>query len=302
MSDCLKPQQAWQRPDGKVVFKLPPISAYLDRLPDGWRELAIPCGRCYSCQKNRAFEITVRAVAESRVHDYSSFVTLTVDDDFLGSVFPSGLCHRPWQLFAKRLRKAIGSFRFLMCGEYGSRTMRPHYHAIIFGHKFVDCSLYIDGSFTSSKVLQECWPFGHVMVDVCNNNRIAYVAGYTMKDFPLGRDSNFWKGKGLGLPYVKWSRRPALGRSWFDRYFRDLLKGASMEFILNGRSVNIAGRYFFKLLDLKCPALCAILKSIRAEKLQSLDDLTRIMRHSDVLRSAAFNQHRAKTKQGVSEL
>jgi hypothetical protein len=41
-----------------------------------------------------------------------------------------------FQKFMKRLRDRIKplKIRFFHCGEYGDKTRRPHYHALIFGN------------------------------------------------------------------------------------------------------------------------------------------------------------------------
>lgn len=301
---CLRPKLAYldeRTTPARVLFKPPFLSELTDRLPSGVRSVSLPCGKCWACQRQRAFEITVRAVAESRCHDFSSFITLTVDNDSLPFVFPNGLEHRPWQLFAKRLRKAIGPFRFLMCGEYGSKFLRPHYHAIIYGHLFRDTAINQDSSCTPSVVLQRSWPFGFVQVSDASVNRIAYCAGYTLKDGCLGRDDSYWDSRGLGRPYVLWSRRPSLGRSYFLRYRADITSDKGFTFVLNGRQTHIGGRYFLRLLDLTDPDQSAIIRANRLEALFSEDSITPIMRHCDASRKAAFQIHEAQRKvQGSS--
>jgi hypothetical protein len=44
----------------------------------------------------------------------------------------------------KRLRKKIQplKIRFFHCGEYGDKTRRPHYHALIFGYGFPDKKIF----------------------------------------------------------------------------------------------------------------------------------------------------------------
>lgn len=183
---CLSPKIAFydtRVSPARVLFKPPSVVErfWSDALPDGVSTIALPCGKCFACRLSRCLDVTVRAVAESRMHEFSSFITLTASDSNLSDVFPNGLCHRPFQLFAKRLRKRIGKFTFLMCGEYGSQTLRPHYHVVVFGHRFVD-GFIRDNCWIASRVLSECWPFGNITVDDVNINRLAYVAGYVAKD------------------------------------------------------------------------------------------------------------------------
>lgn len=257
-------------------------------LPEGVRRIEIPCGHCFSCHQSRAFDIMVRAVAESRMHDFSSFVTLTCADKYYDDVFPGGvLNHRSFQLFAKRLRKSIGKFRYLMCGEYGENSSRCHYHVVIFGHRFVD-GFFSNGCWMCSKVLYQAWPFGHITCsDVCNE-RIAYVAGYQLKSNQAIQ----------GVPsYVRWSRRPGLGFPWLQKYWRDLIrKEDSFTFILNGRMVNIGCRYFFEKLACFSPSDYDKLKAERADSMSKLDDISHIMRHDQIVRHSQVLKHKQKQR------
>lgn len=298
---CLYPRLAFYdtRTQKARVFFKPPVNSWYFRLPDGVEEIRLPCGKCFGCIKSRALDITVRAVAESRMHDFSSFITLTVSDDRLAEVFPHGLEHRPFQLFAKRLRKKIGRFSYLMCGEYGSRTMRPHYHCVIFGHRFVDGSFDEsgDGLWIPSRVLHEAWSYGHVTVDDVNNNRMAYVAGYTCKDFALGRTKDFYRSRGLGLPYVRWSRRPALGLRWFEAFKDDLIDDDyNFEFVLDSKPFKFSSRYFFSRLKLTEPEYCDTMSRVRRDRIRDVDDLTVIIRHDNLKRACEVKQYNLKKK------
>lgn len=298
---CLHPTVAYydtRLNPPKVLFKPREEWLVFGRLPDGVSSIALPCGKCFGCLKSRSLDITIRAVAESRVHDFSSFVTLTVDDDKLPVVFPHGLVHRPFQLFAKRLRKKIGKFSFLMCGEYGARTMRPHYHAIIFGHRFVDSNFD-----TPSQILRDVWSNGHVMVDDVNTNRIAYVAGYTCKDYSLGRSKEFYLSRGLGLPYVKWSRRPSLGLRYLQTYYNDLIDDHfNLTFVLDGKEFKFGSRYFLDKLQLLSPSDYDNIKAARLERISSQDDLTAIMRHSDNQRRLQVQKYNLARKRETAIL
>lgn len=277
---CLHPTVAYydaRLNPPKVLFKPREEWLVFGRLPDGVSTIALPCGKCFGCVKSRALDITVRAVAESRVHDVSSFVTLTVNEDYVNEIFPHGLEHRPFQLFAKRLRKKIGKFSYLMCGEYGPQTLRPHYHCIIFGHYFVDSNFE-----TQSKILRDAWSYGNISIDLINTNRIAYVAGYTCKDFAIGRTKDFYKSRGLGLPYVKWSRRPSLGLRYLQKYWSDLLDDDfNLSFVLDGKEFKFGCRYFVQKLQLISPENFAKLKAAQRDRFLDEDFITAIMRHSD---------------------
>lgn len=99
----------------------------------------------------------------------SYFVTLTYDDEHC----PPGynLCIKDYQDFLKRLRAARGvKFRYLICGEYGDTTRRPHYHMCLFGYP-VEFRKDIDAA----------WGLGFTKVDLFSPARAAYCAGYVVK-------------------------------------------------------------------------------------------------------------------------
>lgn len=102
------------------------------------------------------------------------YITLTYRDDdlpFSPSYKPT-LCKRDFQLFMKRLRKALSplTFRFFACGEYGEKTSRPHYHGILFG---------LDESHIPA--VEAAWGHGFTVCRLAEPNAIQYVAGYCLK-------------------------------------------------------------------------------------------------------------------------
>lgn len=106
---------------------------------------------------------------------------------------------RDWQLFAKRLRKNIGPFRYFAVGEYGDLNLRPHLHAIIYGQDFHQDRTEIKATdeqllkrqklFPSpqqfpdhhSKTLEATWGLGDARLSDVTPSRCAYVARYTHK-------------------------------------------------------------------------------------------------------------------------
>jgi len=113
------------------------VTKNLDRslYPDG---LEVPCGKCLACRVKKRQEWAVRLLHELDSHEDSVFITLTYDNEKLpiNERYPT-LKKRDIQLFIKRLRKDLQkenrNIKYFFCGEYGEKTERPHYHAIIFG-------------------------------------------------------------------------------------------------------------------------------------------------------------------------
>lgn len=147
--------------------------------------IALPCGKCLACRLNHSKEWAVRCVLEAMQYDENWFLTLTYNDDNIPS---NGLLQRSdLQKFLKRLRARCGSFRYFGCGEYGSKSKRPHYHLILFGVSFDDLKLIGAGLF-ESKMLNEVWPFGFHYLGSVTYQSCNYVARYSTKkcfdDYP----------------------------------------------------------------------------------------------------------------------
>ena len=177
-------------PTGKV-FKASLVTGNRDIAIAG---IPFPCGQCLPCRINKRRLWTHRLMLESYMHGDSCFVTLTYAEEHL----PHGgtLVKRDLQLFLKRLRKSVSprKIRYYACGEYGSKSSRPHYHAIVYGLSLLD----------GEKVAQ-CWPFGIVHVGECNTHTIQYVAGYVTKKFVRKDDDIRIK------EFSTMSRKPGLG-------------------------------------------------------------------------------------------
>lgn len=121
------------------------------------------------------------------------------------------LSKRDVQLFIKRLRKRFPEhhIKYFLCGEYGSHTARPHYHAIIF-------DLPLCGNFVEyyHKELQKLWSQGFVQCSNVNINRIGYVSKYILKS---DNDKKFFQTHDITPPFMLSSRRPAIGAAIADK-------------------------------------------------------------------------------------
>lgn len=192
---CHNPVPATQDEQGYVQLRASLEEAYWEN----GQYLELACGHCGYCRSARARSWAIRAYHEGLSHtrklghgDVSNacFITLTYRDEDLP---PYGdLDHAHWQNFAKKLRRDVGQFRFLQCGEYGAESApgandgRPHYHACIFGIDFhEDREIWARKSATNtlwnSEALSSCWPHGHANLAPSNFATAAYVAGYVIK-------------------------------------------------------------------------------------------------------------------------
>lgn len=199
--------------------------------------MELPCGQCHGCRLERSRQWAMRCVHEAQMHENNSFITLTFDDEHLFKrKVPSSLDVRDFQLFMKRLREKIKpiKIRFFHCGEYGDKTNRPHYHAIIFGFDFPDRELlkvHNENKLYTSKLLQSCWEFGFSTVGDMTFESAAYCARYCMKKINGDMAQDHYAiidpdtGEYLGQrnrEYATMSKSPPIGGEWIKLYKNDV--------------------------------------------------------------------------------
>lgn len=208
--------------------------------------IKLPCGQCVGCRLERSRQWAIRCVHEASLYENNSFITLTYADEFLPE--DRSLKLRHFQLFMKRLRKKYGAdIRFYHCGEYGEKYGRPHYHAIIFNHDFVDKSLWkvINGQrLYVSDDLARLWPFGHSSIGSVTFESAAYVARYIMKKINGdAADAHYkWIDPETGEvfqrapEYTTMSRRPGIGSGWYSKFNSDVYPADFV--VMNGKKMK----------------------------------------------------------------
>lgn len=183
----------------------------------------VPCGKCLGCRCDYSRIWANRMIIELSDCNYQAiFVTLTYDRQHC-PVTPHGdltLNVRDIQLFMKRLRKQFPShrIRYYLCGEYGSRTARPHYHAIIYGLALADfddlrqfgTNQLGDPYYTSPK-FESIWGNGFVMMSGVTYQTCGYVSRYCTKKQNLGKAFDSYVELGVAPPFNVSSRRPGIG-------------------------------------------------------------------------------------------
>ena len=243
---CYSPLKGWRaknlNENGKraIVFQL--NAGLVDQPID------VPCGSCIGCRLERSRQWALRCVHEASQHEDNAFITLTYSDKNLPKNASLDVKH--FQDFMKRFRKSIAprKIRFFHCGEYGScdpenpthlqnygisKLGRPHYHAIIFGYDFADKQLISERQniklYTSNELFK-AWPLGYNTVGTVTFESAAYVARYITKkitgDAATDHYRRIYPNSGLSVDvkpeYTTMSRRPGIGKSWYDRFSGDL--------------------------------------------------------------------------------
>lgn len=166
---------------------LTPITLYRKdghRIGKEYRTDVVPCGKCPACLKRRQSGWVFRLEQEQKRSFSSAFLTLTYDNKYLPiseNGFPT-LDKKHHQLFIKRLRKtikthfneeALAPIKYYSCGEYGTKTLRPHYHSVMFNlpQSFIE----------NPDLVTRDWQLGNTMVAICNTATIGYVTKYINK-------------------------------------------------------------------------------------------------------------------------
>lgn len=198
----------------------------------------VPCGHCELCAQRRSREWSNRLLLEAEYHSSAIFITLTYSNANLPDNF--SLSKVDCQLFMKRLRKNIWSdgsdqkIKYYLCGEYGPKTQRPHYHAIIFGLR--NCE-------ETKDLIERSWNLGHVAVDSFNADAGYYVAGYVQKKL-YGQTGKKVYGRRLP-PFSLQSQK--LGYQYVIDNAKELKK--KLTFSLHGR-ISSLPRYMRKILEI----------------------------------------------------
>lgn len=228
--------------------------------------ILIPCGSCLSCRINRAGELADRCMLEMNYHDKACFVTLTYDSDhlieFLYTRSDTGETGRSATLFKKhymdffkRLRKAFpgSDIRYVLCGEYGDTSNRPHYHAIIFGYRpsdLVAVSRNRRGQLLySSEELNRLWKNGMCIVGDVTKDSANYVCRYVTKKLYSDVGKENYQAIGRIPPFIVTSKRPAIGRRWYEDNKDWCLDRQITYGTETGSRSFQAPRYFRKLAD-----------------------------------------------------
>ncbi len=175
---------------------------------------------------------------EAGEHRWSSFVTLTYRPEDV----PWAICDgSPMQVlhgkhvsnWLKRFRKVHGPFRYFVVGEYGDKSGRPHYHAIMFGVDSARC-----------QEIQDTWGHGFSYTREAEINAIAYTAFYTTKKWLKSTNEAL-----LGRPpeFARMSRKPGIGFPAIDRLVESFTTRSGALAIAENRisrSIRIDGRVY----------------------------------------------------------
>lgn len=260
---CFNPRTVGFKSDGKT------ISWSQKEYDKQYATFQLPCGKCLACRLEYARQWAVRCVHEAEMHPQNCFITLTYSDEALKS---PKLDYRDFQLFMKKLRKKISEknllpeeaqIGFFATGEYGDKTKRPHWHAIIFNwsppdgiHKYTNERG--DQSFTSD-LLDSLWSKGFTEYGSVTFESAGYCARYAAKKLSHGRDNEH-----DFEPISKKSNKHAIGKKYVEKHYESIFNLGFIN-LPNGSQCSIP-RYYEKWLKKNEPGTWV--KYVTHKKLQ----------------------------------
>lgn len=202
-------------------------------------DLWVPCGKCMPCKIARSREWATRMLHELN-YAGGCFVTLTYDDAHLP--YDNGLQKREITLWMKKLRKEIEpkKIKYYLCGEYGEKYGRPHYHAIIFG---------MNPNEETKNIIHDTWNNGFIDVGTVTYDSCRYVAEYIQKGLMSGTNLKqlgsrcrpfALMSKGIGKKYALENKKQLIQqlsvsvhgvKTGIPRYYRKILPEITQEMI-----------------------------------------------------------------------
>lgn len=227
------------RPDGSRRVRVLPASApdMSAGMPGSLEQITLPCGRCLYCRLRHSLEWSIRLYHHLLYRSPAVFVTLTYSPDYEphlvhSDVGPTQLSIPDYgsevgaQRWIKRLRKSLPRgtrISYYGCSEYGSSSLRPHYHYIIYGWRPADMYPWMrapEGHLIyRSPHLESTWPFGHSTVGDVTIASINYVTRYSLKK-RTGPLANAYNGR---RPESQYSSN-GMGRDWIDHNLADVYR------------------------------------------------------------------------------
>lgn len=194
-------------------LKFLPLEKIDEKTPFKEQIILIPCGKCAGCKIDKANDWATRAYLESQKWPVNCFLTLTYSNDYIPT--KRTLKKADLQKFWKKLRKTQKEpIRYIACGEYGPKTLRPHYHACVFNYRPTDLKEYkkniVGDTLYTSEELNKLWGKGYVIVGNITYESAAYVARYVLKK-AYGATNELHLKAGREPEFTAASRRGGIG-------------------------------------------------------------------------------------------
>lgn len=238
-------------------------------------DMEIPCGQCIGCRLDYSRQWANRCMLEAQDHEHNSFLTLTYNNENIplsevvdtktGEVKPiSSLNPEHTKNFIKKLRRHYKyhynheGIRFYLCGEYGDKTNRAHYHVLLYNCPINDKKFHKTteaGILWTSETIEKIWGMGNIMVADMTWETCAYTARYMMKK-QKGRDAKeYYENLGIIPEFCRMSLKPGIGKNYYEKNKDKIYKYD--EIILTGskgKAIKVKPpAYYDRMYDIEQP-------------------------------------------------
>jgi len=172
----------------------------------------VPCGYCNFCLQRKRSDWSVRIFKEFQESESGYFLTLTYDEDHImyGSNETGTLVKEHLQMFIRQFKQLQRRWerknghderkiKHYSVGEYGTKSLRPHYHSILINARLEVLHLMLNKETT-------IWDKGQIYIGGCNAATINYVTKYL-----IDRDETHGDQKTFA------AMTPALGKGYIDK-------------------------------------------------------------------------------------
>lgn len=186
---------------------------------DGWE---VGCRKCLPCRINHARLWAGRILLESLCYERSSFWTLTYSPEHYPKDGSLVLDHL--RMWVRSIRRRDVSLRYFGVGEYGSRTWRAHYHAVLFG---------VPENHPTPAL---CWDKGFVSAGVLTPERARYIGDYAVKNL---RKKTAPDLQGRAPEFMRCSLKPGIGAINLEDFEKIITsKEGSFSLAASGKAVG----------------------------------------------------------------
>lgn len=259
--------------------------------------ISVPCGKCMNCLSKLRSQWSFRLKHELRHSQTAFFVTLTYSDDNLpiNSLGYSELSKRHVQLFLKRLRREIEKvsqnapkgpkFKYYIVGEYGTETIRPHYHGILFNLPLCNPSRLLEAS---QLLIRDSWTYGNIQLGTVTDASINYTTKYCITHHET--IENRCK------PFSLISTKPAIGIDYIaEQTLYHLQTKKFHGTIEGGKKVSLPRYYRDKIFNTHQIAVnTAVTKKKDEELRKSLDERLKKLGHEPIMYEIIQQQQNEK--------
>jgi hypothetical protein len=207
-----------------------------------------------------------------------------------------------------RTKKKYNPIRHFYCGEYGEKTNRPHWHALLFNYDFDDKEIIGESKgYTEyySEKLQRLWsdkngPIGHVHIGDVTFDSCSYVSGYIVKKV-TGEwaehqyqiiDPDSGEVIGQKVPeFQNMSRDPGIGHYYYEKFGKDIYNTDSI--VVKGKEIR-PPKYYDKKFESENPKRLEDLKRARKKAINKEETTYERLRVKEEVQKKKFDFHNSR--------